>query len=141
VLARLLAPGDHPKRVTLLYRPLTAGQAASEVEQQVNAAQFRSAFRRARKLDPTARDIADHEQAAQAAREEALGAGVGLISLWVTTTVLDAADLGRAVADVESRSETCKVRLRRLWRSQAAGFAVTLPAGICPPVLSRHWPH
>ena len=141
VLARLLAPGDHPKRVSLLYRPLTAAQAAAEVEQQVNAAQFRSAYRRARKLDPTARDIADHEQAAQAAREEALGAGVGLISLWVTTTVLDPADLGRAVADVESRSETCKVRLRRLWRSQAAGFSVTLPAGICPPVLSQRWPH
>ncbi len=142
VLARLLAPGDHPKRVSLLYRPLTAGQAAAEVERQVNAAQFRTAYRRARKLDPTARDIADHEQAARAAREEALGAGVGLISLWVTTTVLDPAALGRAVADVESRAETCKVRLRRLWRSQAAGFATTLPGcGICPPVLSGQWPH
>ncbi|GAB3849335.1 hypothetical protein GCM10029963_33570 [Micromonospora andamanensis] len=141
VLARLLAPGEQPKRVTLLYRPMTAGQAAGEVEQQVNAAQFRSAYRRARKLDPTARDIADHEQATQAAREEALGAGVGLISLWVTTTVLDPADLGRAIADVESRAETCKVRLRRLWRSQAAGFAVTLPAGICPPVLAQQWPN
>ena len=140
VLARLLAPGDYPKRVSLLYRPLTAAQAAAEVEQQVNAATFRSAYRRARKLDPTARDVADHEQAAQAAREEAHGAGVGLISLWVTTTVLEPADLGRAIADVESRADTCKVRLRRLWRSQAAGFATTLPAGICPPVLSRHWP-
>nr|WP_307962255.1 SCO6880 family protein [Salinispora arenicola] len=57
VLARLLAPGEQPKRVTLLYRPMTAGQAAGEVERQVNAAQFRSAYRRARKLDPTARDI------------------------------------------------------------------------------------
>jgi hypothetical protein len=141
VLARLLAPGDHPKRVSLLYRPLTAAQAAAEVERQVNAAQFRTAYRRARKLDPTARDMADHEQAAQAAREEALGAGVGLISFWVTTTVLDPDDLGRAVADVESRAETCKIRLRRLWRSQAAGFATTLPCGICPPVLSGLWPH
>ncbi len=141
VLARLLAPGDHPKRVTQLYRPLSAGQAAAEVERQVNAAQFRSAYRRARKLDPTARDLADHEQAAQAAREEALGAGVGLLSLWVTTTVLDPADLPRAVADIESRAEACKVRLRRLWRSQAAGFAVTLPTGICPPVLAQQWPH
>lgn len=142
VLARLLAPGDHPKRVSLLYRPLTAAQAAAEVERQVNAAQFRTAYRRARKLDPTARDLADHEQAAQAAREEALGAGVGLISVWVTTTVLDPDDLGRAIADVEARAETCKVRLRRLWHSQAAGFAATLPgAGICPPALSGLWPH
>ena len=49
VLARLLAPGEHAKRVSLIYRPLTAGQAAAEVERQVNAAQFRSAYRRARR--------------------------------------------------------------------------------------------
>ncbi|GGM88087.1 SCO6880 family protein [Dactylosporangium sucinum] len=139
VLARLLAPGDHAKRVTLLYQPLSTARAAAEVEQQVNAAQFRAAYRRARKLDPTARDVADHEQAVQAAREEALGAGVGRISLWVTTTVLDGDELGRAVADIESRAETSKVRLRRLWRSQAAGFAATLPVGICLPALARHW--
>ncbi|MDG4833029.1 hypothetical protein O7627_27530 [Solwaraspora sp. WMMD1047] len=141
VLARLLAPGQFPRRVSLLYRPLTAGQAAAEVERQVNAAQFRAAYRRARRLDPTARDVADQEQAVAAAREEALGAGVGLVSLWVTSTVLDPADLGRAVADVEARADTCKIRLRRLWASQSTGFAVTLPAGICPPVLAGHWPH
>ncbi|WP_238005870.1 SCO6880 family protein [Dactylosporangium sp. AC04546] len=138
VLARLLAPGDHAKRVTLLYRPLSTARAAAEVEQQVNAAQFRAAYRRARKLDPTARDVADHEQAVQAAREEALGAGVGHVSLWVTTTVLDEDELGRAVADIESRAETSKLRLRRLWRSQAAGFAATLPVGICLPALAKH---
>ncbi|GAA0949037.1 SCO6880 family protein [Virgisporangium aurantiacum] len=141
ILARLLAPGEHPKRVSLIYRPLTAGQAAAEVERQVNAAQFRSAYRRARRLDPTARDVADIEQAAAAAREEALGAGLGLISLWVTATVTDPALLDRAVADIESRADACKVRLRRLWRSQAAGFATTLPCGVCPPVLSGVWPH
>ena len=141
VLARLVSPGAHPMRVTLLYRPLPAAHAARVVEDQVNAAQFREAYRRSRKLDPKARDVADHEQALQAAREEALGAGIGFVSVFATVTVLDEAELDAAVADVESRAETAKIRLRRLWSSQAAGFATTLPCGICPPVLANHWPH
>jgi hypothetical protein len=141
VLARLVTPGDWPKRVSLLYRPLPAAHAARVVEDQVNAAAFRDHLRRARKLDPRARDIADHEQALQAAREEALGAGVGFVSVFVTVTVLDQADLGKAIADVEARAETAKIRLRRLWASQGPGFAVTLPCGIYPPALARIWPH
>jgi hypothetical protein len=141
LLARLVSPGVHAKRVTLLYQPLPAAVAARTVEDQVNAAQFRAAYRRARRLDPRARDVADHEQALQAAREEALGAGVGLASLFVTVTVADETELPTAVADVESRAEAAKIRLRRLWSSQAAGFATTLPCGISPPALARTWPH
>jgi len=141
VLARLVTPGDWPKRVSLLYRPLPAAQAARVVEDQVNAAAFRDHLRRARKLDPKARDLADHEQALQAAREEALGAGIGFVSVFVTVSVLDEADLGQAVADIEARAETAKLRLRRLWASQGPGFAVTLPCGIYPPALARTWPH
>jgi hypothetical protein len=141
VLARLVTPGDWPRRVSLLYRPLPAAQAARVVEEQVNAAAFRDHLRRARKLDPRARDIADHEQALRAAREEALGAGIGFVSVFVTVTVLDEADLGKAVADIEARAETAKIRLRRLWASQGPGFAVTLPCGIYPPALARTWPH
>ena len=69
--------------------------------------------------------------------EEALGAGVGLASLYVTVTVTDEHDLGAAVADVESRAEAAKVRLRRLWAGQAAGFATTLPCGS----TSNSWSH
>ncbi|GLW34466.1 SCO6880 family protein [Actinoplanes regularis] len=140
VLARLLSPGPYPKRVTLLYRPLPAGEAARVVEAEVNAATFRQAYNRAQRRDETARDLADRERAQQTAREEATGAGVGLLSLWVTTTVLDADDLGRAVADVESRADVAKIRLRRQRAGQAAGFATTLPCGVCPPQLARHWP-
>ena len=141
VLARLLAPGPYPKRVTLLYRPLPAGEAARIVESEVNATVFRQAYNRSQKRDESARDIADRERAVQNAREEATGAGVGLMSLFVTTTVVDADDLGRAVADVESRADVAKIRIRRLRASQAAGFATTLPCGVCPPQLSRHFPH
>lgn len=140
VLARLLAPGPYPKRVSLLYRPFPAGEAARIVESEVNAAAFRAAYHRAQKRDESARDHADRERALQTAREEATGSGVGLMSLFVTTTVIAAEDLGRAVADVESRADVAKIRLRRLRASQAAGFATTLPCGVCPPQLARQWP-
>jgi hypothetical protein len=141
VLARLLAPGPAPKRVTLLYRPLPAGQAARVVESEVNAAAFRATLRRTQRRDESARDATDRERALRAAREEAVGAGVGLMSLFVTVTVLDIAHLDRAVADIEARADAAKIRLRRLRASQAAGFAVGLPCGVCPPQLARTWPH
>ena len=132
-------PGPHPKRVTLLYRPLPAGQAARVVEQEVNAAAFRSALRRSQRRDESARDATDRERAMRAAREEATGAGVGLMSLFVTVTVTKPDHLGRAVADIEARADAAKIRLRRMRASQAAGFATTLPCGICPPQLAHHW--
>jgi hypothetical protein len=140
VLSRLLAPGPYPKRVSLVYRPFSAGQAANIVEREVNAAAFRDALRAAQKRDENARDRTDKERALRAAQEEAAGAGVGLMSLFVTVTVTDKAELGRAIADVESRAEVAKIRLRRLWASQAAGFMTTLPCGICPPQLAAQWP-
>lgn len=136
VLARLLAPGPFPKRVTLLYRPLSAGAAARVLENEVNAAAFRDAYRRKQGRDETARDQADRQRAQQAATEEAMGAGVTLVSLYVTVTAMDEAALPQAVADVEARAETAKIRLRRMYRSQAAGFATTLPCGIAPPLLA-----
>lgn len=136
VLTRLMSPGKFPKRVTVLYRPLSAGTAARILEDQVNAASFRDAYRRAQGRDATARDQADREQAIRAAREEALGAGVVLMSLYVTVTVPDPAELPAAVADVEARADQSKIRLRRMYGAQAAGFATTLPTGVCPTHLA-----
>jgi hypothetical protein len=141
VLARLLAPGPYPKRVSLLYRPLPAGEAARVVEREVNAAAFRAAYHRVQRRDESARDATDRQRAQRAALEEATGAGVGFASLFVTVTVTDPAQLPRAVADVEARADMAKIRLRRAYASQASAFAVTLPAGTYPPHLSRLWPH
>jgi hypothetical protein len=63
------------------------------------------------------------------------------VCLFVTVTVDSEDQLGTAVADVEARAESAKIRLRRLWHSQGTGFTTTLPCGICPPVLARIWPH
>ena len=55
VLAPLLAPGPYPRRVTWLYEPYPADQAAQTVEAQVTAGQIRSALGRPHppRRDPT----------------------------------------------------------------------------------------
>ena len=71
----------------------------------------------------------------------AMGAGVCLISLFVTVTVIDTERLPQAIATTEAAAESSKIRLRRMTFSQAAGFAATLPCGVCPAELSRRMPH
>jgi len=84
---------------------------------------------------------ASRRPGAPAADEEARGAGVGLMGLYVTVTVADPDWLGRAVADTEACAEFSKIQLRRLYRSQAAGFTATLPCGICLPELAARLRH
>jgi hypothetical protein len=132
VLAPLLSPGRWPRRVTLLYRPLSAEAAATELENEVNAATIRDMVRQKQGRDETARDKADNQRAHQAAREEASGAGVVRMCMYITVTVTDYDDLSTACADIESRAARSKIRLHRLYASQSAGFAATLPAGIHP---------
>ena len=117
-----------------------AAVAGRMLEEQVNAAVFHEQWRRRTGRDATARDAADRAAAAHAAAEEAAGAGVVLVGLYVTVTVTDAADLPRAAAGTEAAAEASRIRLRRMFYSQAAGFAATLPCGICPPALARRWP-
>ena len=141
VLSRLMAPGRWPKRVAVQYRPFSASEAVRTLEAQVNAAQFRTTYKRRTGRDETARDSYDQARARQAAAEEAAGAGVCLVSLYVTVTVLDPAELPRAVAETEAAAESSRIRLRRMAYSQAAGWAATLPLGVCPAELARRMPH
>jgi hypothetical protein len=141
VLARLVSPGPWPKRVSLQYRPLPASAAAAALDSEVRAADFRREYSRRTRRDVTARDTHDHARARQAADEEARGAGVSLLGLYVTVTVTDPAQLSRATADTEACAEASKIRLQRLYRSQAAGFTATLPCGICLPELAARLRH
>jgi hypothetical protein len=141
VLARLVAPGPYPKRVTLQYRPLAAAEATRVLETEVNAASFRAQYRRRTGRDETARDAHDQVSARQAAAEEAAGAGVCRMSLYVTVTVERFEDLPRAAAWVAAAADSSKIRLRGMAWSQAAGFATGLPCGICPPELARRVRH
>ena len=141
VLSRLITPGPYPKRVSLQYRPFPATAATRVLEAEVNAATFRERYRNRTGRDETARDAHDQARARQAAAEEAAGAGVCLISLYVTITVTSIEDLPRAAAWTEAAADSSKIRLRRMTYSQAAGFAATLPCGICPADLARRMPH
>ena len=141
VLARLRRPGPLPKRVSLQYRPLPASPRPRTLDSEVRAAEFRREYSRRTRRDVTARDAHDHARARQAADEEARGAGVSLLGLYVTVTVTDPAQLSRATADTEAAAESSKIRLQRLYRSQAAGFTATLPCGICLPELARRLRH
>jgi len=134
VLAKLVAPGNWPRRVTLVYRAYPAATAAGIAEREINAAHYRELMRQVKKRDPSARDTDDAERARRSAAEEATGAGIGLVGLYVTTTVTDPGHLRLAVADVEEqRSGAAKLRLRRMYAGQAVGFAATLPLGVYPP--------
>ncbi len=141
VLARLVGPGPYPKRVSLQYRPFPATAAAATLDSEVRAAQFRDEYSRRTRRDVTARDAHDQARARQAADEEARGAGVSLLGLYVTVTVTDPAHMARATADTEAAAEASKIRLQRLYRSQAAGFTATLPCGICLPELACRFRH
>jgi len=65
---------------------------------------------------------------------------VCLVSLYVTVTVTGTADLSRAVAETEAAADSSRIRLRRMTYAQAAGWAATLPRGICPADLARRRP-
>jgi hypothetical protein len=137
VLARLTAPGPWPKRVTLQYRPLPASTATRVLESEVRAAEFRQEYARRTHRDATARDTFDHARARQAAMEEAQGAGVTLISLYVTVTAPSGDLVPHAVAAAEAAADSSKVQLQRLYGSQAAAFTIGLPCGISLHDLSH----
>jgi hypothetical protein len=136
VLVPLLAPGPYPRRVSLLYLPYPADQAAARVESEITAGQLRRAWAQRTRRDETQRDRDDRDRALAAAREEAEGAGVGRLTVYVTTTVTDPAELPSAVADVEQRAGAAKLRLRRLWGAQSTGFAASLGLGLNPTELA-----
>lgn len=135
VLTRLIGPGRWPKRVTLVLTPSPAAAAARELDAQAQAAVFRSQVKRKSGRDETARDHADGLLAARAAAEEARGAGLVTVQAYATVTTSHPADLPAAAADVEHRAEESRIRLRRLYGSQAVGFAVGLSCGITPELL------
>lgn len=128
VLSRLLAPHRDisRKRVSLLYRPVNAGQAASMVEKDLDAAVF-AANSRSR---ASQRDHLAIERARKTAMEEASGAGLVNFGLLVTATVLDVEGLSKARAAVDSLKATARVQLRPSYAAQDSAFAACLPLGL-----------
>jgi hypothetical protein len=117
------------KRVAIIYRPFSPGAAAILVERDRKDAMFTAG----KKRQATARDNVDILAAEQAAHEEATGAGVTRFTVLATATVRDLADLEEAQSRMMARAGEARVVLRTLYRSQAAGFAASLPTGIVLP--------
>lgn len=133
ILSRLVAPHRDVarKRVTLLYRPISAARAAGMVESDLNNATFRATSDAKAK----ARDTLSVQAAAATAAEEASGAGLVNFGMLVTATVLSPGDEADAVAAIDGLGAVARVRLRRVYGSQDSAFAAALPLGI---VLSKH---
>ena len=135
LLERMMAPTPLAprKRVTLLYRPVDAGETATIVDRDLRAAINREGRR---KGVAHAHDSADLRAAKLAAEEEAEGAGVVAFSVLVTVTVTDEDDFDKACATVERAARGARIRLSPMYGAQAAGFAAALGVGLSLPELS-----
>jgi hypothetical protein len=118
------------KRVSLIYRPYTPGEAARLVERDKRDAVFTAGQKRS----ATARDSADVAAAAQAATEEARGAGLVRFTVLVTATVAEESGLDEADRIIKAHAGEARLSLRTLTGTQSAAFAAGLPAGVVLPV-------
>ena len=132
---RLLRPGRQGdlvrKRVTFLYRPHPIGEAARVADNDLRTAM---GHRRGRKGQPKAEDIRAERLAEQTAMEQARGAGMVRFAIMVTASV-PYGETDRADATVSQLGTGARIRLRRVWGSQATAFQAGLGIGL---VLSSY---
>lgn len=143
-LAGLLKP--HPdfarKRVALIYRPHTPDESTRVAERDSTTANF---VAQQGKKRPSAAAQRVQRAAEQSRQEVAAGAAAVRFSLLVTVTVRPDQDALQAVSTLEASGRGVPIRLRRVYGSQAAGFAATLPVGFVPhlhtvvPSTVREW--
>jgi gas vesicle protein len=131
VLRRLLEPHRDiaRKRITLIYRPHDAGDAATIVDRDHKDAII-AASRNG--LVAAAADVA-LEATTRARDEEARGAGVVRFSILMTTTVADADQLRRTDAVLRTLAATARLKVRPCYGYQAAAFAAALGVGVLLP--------
>lgn len=123
------SPGVLRKRVTLLYRPIPAGQAADVVEGAVNNS-YAAASQRNR---PTARQQQRYAQAVRTAEEEALGAGLVRFGMIVTVSCAEESELPRLDQAIPSMAAQGRLRIREALGNQAVYFQAALPLGVVLP--------
>jgi hypothetical protein len=131
VLARLIAPDPRiaRKRLTLLYRVISPGDAARMVANDVKTAEFRvTGSKRA-----NARAKADLRAAELTESEEARGASLVSFGMLLTATVLDGEDLDEARHAMTQMAPTARIAIRPVWGSQDSAFTAALPVGLHLP--------
>lgn len=130
-LRSLVAPTPNVlrKRVTMLYRPIPAGEAASLVESDINNARFEGSTRQR----TTARQQQRLQFAMKAAAEEAQGAGLVRFGMIVTVSCADSSHLPRLDKMIPSMSNQARLRVREALGNQAVYFQAGLPLGVVLP--------
>ncbi|MGV9410383.1 SCO6880 family protein [Nocardia sp. NPDC003693] len=132
VLQRLLAPNPEVprKRVTIVYRPHSAGDAAQIVDDDYkNALVAQQSERGVVSAAATIRVGATQ----QAREEQARGHGVTRFGALVTITEPLRGDLPRIEAITRDLSTQSRLKIRRCYRYQAAAFAASLGCGVILP--------
>lgn len=133
VLKPLLSPtpGVLRKRVTILYRPIPAGEAAAVVEADINNASFAGSTKRR----PSARQQQRLAYAKKAAQEEEQGAGLVRFGIVITATCAASAEFPRLDKIIPSLSNRARLRIRPALGNQDVAFQAGLPLGV---VLAEH---
>jgi len=128
VLRSLLAPAADVarKRVTILYRPIDPGTAASLVDKDLTAA----SAARGNKNKPEVRMTQALRQAQQTAAEQASGAGLVEFGLLVTATTDDLELRDQVSHTIRNLGAASRIRLRVMYGMQDAAFAACLPLGL-----------
>ncbi len=130
-LRRMVEPtkGVLRKRVTILFRPVPAGEATDVIESDINNATFASS----QKQRVSARQRARLAYATKAAEEEAQGAGLVRFGLIVTVTCASSTEFPRLDKMVPSLGNQARLRLRPALGNQAVAFQTALPLGLVLP--------
>lgn len=139
VLYNLMSPGTFPKRVTWVWNPTKAEDAARIIETERTLGEARRLVKDRGLKDETARDQYDRQMTDMAAADEARGAGLGDFTILVTTTMEVSPDIthdqilylvDQASVEVESRAKQSKMLLRPAFGYHDLVLFGSLPAGI-----------
>ncbi|WP_245560542.1 SCO6880 family protein [Nocardia asiatica] len=130
VLKPLLAPHDalERKRVTIFYRPYTAGDATRKVDKEYKDALV--SLSQGKGVKSAASEL--RVQATEQQRvEQVRGAGLLRYSVLITVTCQD--DIPTAAAITESLSARARLKLRRTYGQMDAAYAASLGVGVLLP--------
>lgn len=117
------------KRVTILYRPIPAGDAPDVIEAEINNAQFNSST----KQRATARQKNRIRFANKAAEEEAAGAGLTRFGMIITTTCRTNDEFPRLEKVIPSLTNQARLKIREALGNEDVAFLAGLPLGVVLP--------
>lgn len=117
------------KRVTILYRPIPAGETTGVAERGIKDTTFSGSQKRG--ISPLARQ--KQAAAVKAAEEEAQGAGFTRFGIITTVTVDDPERFHRLKQQIPAQFTGARLRLREALANEDVAFQAGLPLGMVVP--------